>query len=172
MGLSWVLPLSWELVEMARVVPSAPVAVMETEVAFVLCHVKVTAWPEVTLLLLAANVRVGVGFDEEPFEPELQPARAKSSETTATPNRALRRVMSGLLLLDKRNSNVRLLAAVTRPAFVFSSGIVQRIYNQENNPAEIKVKQHSHKGPWPTIKSLQVRRGLAKFLQLYLRLTS
>jgi hypothetical protein len=43
---------------------------------------------------LAANVSVGVAFDDEPLELELQPVRAKSTETTAIPNRALRRVMS------------------------------------------------------------------------------
>jgi hypothetical protein len=91
------------LVEIARLVPSAPVAVMETETAFVVCHVRVTAWPEVTLPLLAANVRVGVGFDDEPLELEPQPVRAKTTETTAIPNRALRRVMSGALLLNERS---------------------------------------------------------------------
>jgi len=69
---------------------------MDTEAAFVVCHVRVTDWPDVTLALLAANVRVGVGFDDGPveLEPELQPVRATSAETTAIPNRASRRVMS------------------------------------------------------------------------------
>jgi len=98
-GESWAVPLSLELVEIARLVPSAPVAVMETETAFVVCHVRVTAWPEVMLALLAVNVRVGV-FDDEPLELEPQPVKATSTETTAIPNRALRRIMSGPLLLN------------------------------------------------------------------------
>jgi hypothetical protein len=43
---------------------------------------------------------------------------------------------------------------------------VQRIYNQENDPGEIKVEQHSHNGPLPTIESSLVCGGLAKFLPL------
>ncbi|MES2223045.1 MAG: hypothetical protein V4587_19000 [Acidobacteriota bacterium] len=39
--------------------PSAPVALIATEVALVVCQVKVTAWPVAMLLLLAEKVRVG-----------------------------------------------------------------------------------------------------------------
>ena len=152
---------------MARLVPSAPVAVMETEAAFVVCHVRVTDWPDVTLLLLAANVRVGVGFgggavELEP-EPEPQPVIATSTETTAIPNSAWIRVMNGPLLMKNE---------VTREApgccyascFRFLSQSVQRIDDQENDPAVIKVKQHSYKGHLPTMRSFLVCRGLAKFL--------
>ena len=45
------------------------------------------------LLLLAANVRVGIAFDDEPVELEPQPVRATSSENAAIPNLALRRVI-------------------------------------------------------------------------------
>jgi len=75
---------------------------METDTAFVDCHVRVTAWPEVTLLLLAVRVRVGVGFDAGALELEPQPVRETRTETTAIPKRALRRAMSGPLLLNKR----------------------------------------------------------------------
>jgi hypothetical protein len=68
---------------------------METEAAFVVCQVRVIAWPEVTLLLLAASVRVGVGFDAALVELEPQPMREMNTETMAIPNKALRRAMSG-----------------------------------------------------------------------------
>jgi len=76
---------------------------METEDAFVVCHVNVTAWPEVTLLPLAAKVRVGVAFDDEPEEPDPQPVIAISIETTTIPNSARRRVMNGPLLPNERS---------------------------------------------------------------------
>ena len=86
---------------MARVVPSAPVAVMVTEATFVVCHDRVIAWPEVTLLLLAVRVRVGVGFDAGLVELEPHPVRATRTENTSIPNRALRRAMSVPLLLGQ-----------------------------------------------------------------------
>jgi hypothetical protein len=43
-----------------------------------------------------------VGFDAGALELEPQPVRETRTETTAIPKRALRRAMSGPLLLNKR----------------------------------------------------------------------
>jgi hypothetical protein len=90
-----VLPLSWELVEIARELPSEPVAVIVMDVALVVCHVSVTACPAVTLLLLADKTTVGTGvgadFTGGVPEPELQPVNASSDRSAASPNRMLRR---------------------------------------------------------------------------------
>jgi len=116
---------------------------MDTEAAFVVCHVSVTSCPDVTLALLAANVSVGVGFgggavELEP-EPEPQPVIAASTETTTIPNSAWIRVMNGPLLMKnevKRDAPGCCYASCVR----FLSESVQRIDNQENDPAVIKSK--------------------------------
>ena len=94
-GMSWTLPFSWELVEIARLVPSAPVAVIVTEEALVVCHVSVTACPEATLLLLAEKLRVGTNFDEELPELAPQPVNAMSGNRAATNTRIFERTTSG-----------------------------------------------------------------------------
>jgi hypothetical protein len=95
-----VLPLSWELVEICRVVPSAPLAVIVTEAALVVCQVNVTVWPEVMLLLLAEKTRVGADVTRELAELEPQPVKAISSEIAANQNRIFEHVANGLILLS------------------------------------------------------------------------
>jgi hypothetical protein len=94
-----VLPLSWELVEICRVLPSATVAVMVTEAALVVCQVNVNVWPEVMLLLLAEKTRVGADVIRELAELEPQPVKAMSGEIAANPNRMFKHVASGPILL-------------------------------------------------------------------------
>jgi hypothetical protein len=98
-GLSWVLPFSWEFVEIGRWLPSAPVAVMATEEAFVVCQVNVTAWPAAMLLLLVEKARVGIDFPPPSAELEPQPDNVMSGEMSATPNRTFKHVASTRILL-------------------------------------------------------------------------
>jgi hypothetical protein len=95
-----VLPLNWELVEICRVLPSAPVAVMVTEAALVVCQVNVTVWPDVMLLLLAEKTRVGADVIRELAELEPQLVNAMSDEIAANPNRMFKHVASELILLS------------------------------------------------------------------------
>jgi hypothetical protein len=108
-GLSCVLPFIWELVERVRELPSAPAAVIVTEVAFVVCQVIVTAWPAAMLVLLADRTRVAaaVVVTVEWPEPELQPVNATSGKSAAIPNRVLKRVMSRPLLLNSDRETCR-----------------------------------------------------------------
>ena len=92
MGLSCTLPLICEFVEMDRVVPSAPVAVMVTEVAFVVCQLNVMAVPEAMLLLLADKVTVGAAVVCGLAEFEPQPTQAMRGRSAATPSRGLNRI--------------------------------------------------------------------------------
>ena len=94
------LPFSWELVEICRWLPSAPVAVIVTEEALVVCQFNVTAWPEVMLALLAEKARVGDDVIGELDEPELQPVRTIRDEIAANPNRILEHFASGPILLS------------------------------------------------------------------------
>jgi hypothetical protein len=86
-------------VEICRVVPSAPLAVIVTEAALVVCQVNVTVWPEVMLLLLAEKTRVGADVTRELAELEPQPVKAISGEIAANQNRRFEHVASGLVLL-------------------------------------------------------------------------
>jgi hypothetical protein len=88
------------LVEIERVLPSEPVAVRVTEVALVDCQVNVTAWPASMLLLLAAKPTVGADLTGGWPELEAHPMNATSGKSAAIPNRVLKRVMSGPLLLN------------------------------------------------------------------------
>jgi hypothetical protein len=101
-GLSWVLPFSWELVEIDRVLLSAPVAVIVTEAALVVCQDNVTAWPEVMLLLLAEKTRVvaDVVVAGGLAELEPHPDKAMSDEIAVNPNRIFVYVASGPILLN------------------------------------------------------------------------
>jgi hypothetical protein len=87
-GLSWALPFSWEFVEIVRLLPSAPVAVMAREVALAVCQVNVTVWPEAMLLLLTDNVTVGADFPEElpELEPPPQPVNDINGKIAANPS--------------------------------------------------------------------------------------
>lgn len=79
--------------------PSAPVAVMVTEVALVVCQVNVTAWPEVMLFVLAEKTRVGASVIRVVAELEPQPAKARSGEMATNHNRSIEPVASGPNLL-------------------------------------------------------------------------
>lgn len=92
--------------------PSAPVAVIVTEVALVVCQVNVTGWPEVTLLALAENTRVGAGELPEPepgFEAEAdpQPVTATSGEIAAKQNRILEHVSSEPIMPSRDDERCR-----------------------------------------------------------------
>ena len=92
------LPFSWELVEIGRLLPSAPVALIATEVALVVCQVKVTAAPEVMLALLAEKTRLGADVTLGLAELEPQPVKAMSDEIAANTNRIFKHVASGPIL--------------------------------------------------------------------------
>lgn len=79
--------------------PSAPVAVIVTEAALVVCHVNVTVWPEVMLLLLAEKTSVGGDVIRELAELEPQPVKAMSGEIAASQNRIVEYVASRPILL-------------------------------------------------------------------------
>jgi hypothetical protein len=108
-GLSWVLPFTWELVEICRVLPSAPVAVIVTEAALVVCQVNVTAWPDATLLLLTEKTSVGADAAcvLVELEAEPQPVKAISGAIAANTSRVLEHVASAPILprLFKKESS-------------------------------------------------------------------
>jgi hypothetical protein len=95
-----VLPLNWELVEIGRVLPSAPVAVIVTEAASVVCQANVTVWPEAMLLLLAEKTRVGADSFPGLAEAEPQPVKAMSVEIAANANSIFEHVASRPILLS------------------------------------------------------------------------
>jgi hypothetical protein len=95
-----VLPLSWELVEIGRALPSAPVAVIVTEAALVVCQVNVTVWPEAMLLLLAEKTRVGADSFPGLAEAEPQPVKVMTVEITANANSIFEHVASRPILLS------------------------------------------------------------------------
>ena len=106
--------------EIGRAVPSAPVAVIVTEVAFVVAQVNVTAWPEAMLLLLAENTRVGaVDVVRELAELEPQPVKAISGEIAANQNRIFEHVASRpiLLRIDDEICRSWLLLRILLPPF-------------------------------------------------------
>ena len=79
--------------------PSAPVAVIVTEAALVVCQVNVTVWPDVMLLLLAEKTSVGADVVRELAELEPQPVKAISGESAANQNRIFEQVASRPILL-------------------------------------------------------------------------
>ena len=85
---------------MGRAVPSAPVAVIVTEAALVVCQANVTAWPEAMLLLPAEKTRVGADVTTGLAELEPQPVKAMTGENAANPNRSCKHVASGPILLS------------------------------------------------------------------------
>jgi hypothetical protein len=100
---------------------------MVTEVALVVCQVNVIGWPEVTLLLLAENTRVGAaaagGFGEpepppepgpEP-EPDPQPVTAINVGIAAKQKRILKHVASGPILLSRDDDDCRPWLVVRHP---------------------------------------------------------
>jgi hypothetical protein len=96
-----VLPLIWELVEIGRVLPSAPVAIIVTVAALVVCQLNVTVWPEAMLLLLAEKARVGADdVTGGMAELEPQPVKVMSVEIAANTNRIFEYVASRPILLS------------------------------------------------------------------------
>jgi hypothetical protein len=105
-------------------VPSAPVAVIATEAALVVCQLNVTACPEAMLLLLAEKTRVGADvfpvLPEPEDEPEPQPVKAISDEIAANPNRVIEHVARApiRLRLEDEICRSRLLLRILLPPLV------------------------------------------------------
>jgi hypothetical protein len=113
-----VLPLIWELVEIGRVLPSAPVAIIVTVAALVVCQLSVTVWPEAMLLLLAEKAIVGADdVTGGMAEVEPQPIKAISGAITANANSNFEHVASRpiLLSLDDELSRPWLLLNIMLP---------------------------------------------------------
>lgn len=142
------LPFGWELVEIGRLLPSAPVAVIVTEAALVVCQVNVTACPEVMLLLLAEKTRVGAEVTLGLAELEPQPVKAMSGDIAANPNIIFKHVTSSPLLLsrDDEGCRSRLLLRVLIPRLAAAAcnvSLLKRAVSNASIPTTIVMTPFS-----------------------------
>jgi hypothetical protein len=148
-----VLPLSWELVEICRVLPSAAVAVIVTELALVVCQVNVTVWPEVMLVLLAEKTSVGADVVRELADVEPQLVKAISGAIAANQSRIFEHVAREPILprIDNEICRRRLFLRILLLPFIVAAcnaSLLRGASGKDNIPTRV-TRHLPHRSLFP-----------------------